>query len=245
MTVACSKCGAPLEPEDGASSVRCQYCGTLTTIERAPPPQQVVIVNAPPPQVTFGGSGPDVTSVAVKTAATTTGCSAVMSLVIGGFVMVVVAVAVLVPLMSAGVVGSMPGLGWDGSTPLVCSGNDHTSASDVTARLAGEVAIEAGGNCHVELEGVDLDADQVLWVSGNAHVTVRNSTLRTRQPIRVEGNGDVELRNSTVISDGPAFDLSANGRVDARGGQIQYVGQPYVGRANRFEAGTTPLVPRP
>ncbi|MCA9609512.1 MAG: hypothetical protein KC619_28130 [Myxococcales bacterium] len=239
MTVACSKCGAPLEPPPGADSVRCQYCGTLTTIERAaPPPPQVVIVHAP--GASFGAPSHDVAAAAVKTS----GCGALMSVAIAGFVMLVVGVAVIVPLVSTGVVGSVPGLGWDGSAPLVCSGNGHESASGVTAQMPGEVAVEAGGNCQVELEGVDLDADQVLTVGGNAHVTVRDGTLRTREPIRVDGNGHLELRNTIVISDGPAFELGANGRVDARGGQIQYVGQPYIGRPNRFEARTTQLVPR-
>jgi len=235
MTIACSKCGAPLEPAVGAASVRCQYCGATTQVPQQPHPQQMpqVVVHhhhhgptpqplaTPPPQ-----QQPLPYRSAPGMARSGAGCGGLLSLAITGFVFIVVGVSVFIPLFASGVLSEswIPGLGWDGSEPLLCEGIDHQSASDVTANLPTEVALEADGNCTLDLDNLNLTADQILIAGGNAHVTISDSTLRTGRPIELGGNSRLTLRNTTLISDGAAIQLESNGRVDLRGGRVEHAG---------------------
>jgi len=233
MSIACSKCGAPLEPPAGAASVRCQYCGASTQVPQQAHPQQMpqVVVHhhhhpSTPQPTPMPQNLPYRAAPGMSSSTSGAGCGGLLSLAITGFVFVIVGVSVVVPLFASGVLSEswVPGLGWDGSEPLICEGIEHSSASDVTANLPAEVALEADGNCTLELEDVNLTADQILIAGGNAHVTISDSTLRTRQPIDLGGNSRLTLRNTTLISDGAAVRLESNGRVDLRGGRVEHTG---------------------
>jgi hypothetical protein len=89
--------------------------------------------------------------------------------------------------------GSSADTEWDGSSTFKCKGNDRVTLSDVSATVEG-VGIDAGANCTLVLNNVDVDAETALRVRGNATVTMTGGSLSgSKHAVNVSGNGTVVL----------------------------------------------------
>ena len=60
---------------------------------------------------------------------------------------------------------------WDGKSTFVCPSGAPVTLSGVTADVKG-TAIDAGGNCKLTLEDMDITGDIAIEAGGNAQVTV-------------------------------------------------------------------------
>ncbi len=201
----------------------CSYCGqsnqvrsmkTLHAINPAgwAPPQ----VWTPPPQIS---SQPlHYHAPPVARGSSCMGC--VISCVIFSIVLGVVAI----PLYQNGLLSFLPipGLGWDGSQPFRCGGNDSVRISGVHANLPRATAITIEANCEVEIIDSEITAWEGIRADGNRRVLIRNSTIRASGVgIRAGGNKEIELDNSTVIAEGYGVEADGIARVTVSGGRLE------------------------
>jgi hypothetical protein len=88
---------------------------------------------------------------------------------------------------------------WDGSSTFSCAGNDNVALSGVTATFKSGDAIDASGNCHVTLTGMNLTAPTVISASGNAVVVVTGGAITgSSAAIDAEGNSKVTVVGAKV-----------------------------------------------
>jgi hypothetical protein len=101
---------------------------------------------------------------------------------------------------------------WDGSTPLICNGNQMVSVSGVHAVFTEGAAITASANCNLTLDSVDITAPTALRTEGNATVTVNAGHLvGGTYALDAAGNSHVTL--SATKLDGPV-NKSRNAKVE-------------------------------
>jgi hypothetical protein len=96
---------------------------------------------------------------------------------------------------------SLGGLGgWNGSTPLLCGGNDEMQLSGISASFSAGSALNVSGNCHVVCNGCNLKAPVVVTAAGNAQIDLVDCHLEGGDAIVAEGNAQVRIAgNSTVV----------------------------------------------
>jgi len=70
---------------------------------------------------------------------------------------------------------------WDGKATLTCGGNENIRVKGVTANLSSGPAVDAGANCQVLLEDVDITAPIGIAAGGNAKVTMKGGSLTGTQ----------------------------------------------------------------
>lgn len=202
-SIACPNCGAPAQVMPGQGVGSCTFCGRSFQVDAPAPPPSPFAPPPPPPQP-FGPPPIIVVPPAGLYEPSITNTSsfvglrlllgivpAVMALAIAGFVTFSVNRSTGAP--------SALGFGWNGSTPLVCGGNENITVNDVTASFSGGSAINAGGNCHVNCVGCNLSAPVVIAAGGNAEITLVNSKVTGAQAVVAGGNAQVKIvGNSTV-----------------------------------------------
>jgi hypothetical protein len=90
---------------------------------------------------------------------------------------------------------------WNGRTPFACS-TESLKVEGVVANLpnlAGSPAIDAHGNCVLELDAVTLDAPVAIQASGNAHVTLRGGRIHgTTMALTAQDNATIDVLGATV-----------------------------------------------
>ncbi len=88
---------------------------------------------------------------------------------------------------------------WDGKSKFSCGGNDSVRLKGITAKLASGVAIEAGGNCDLVLEGVQLTSPIGIQAGANASVTVNGGSIDASDvSVKALGNATVTLKGTKV-----------------------------------------------
>jgi hypothetical protein len=87
---------------------------------------------------------------------------------------------------------------WDGTGPLVCSGNTALTVSGVTAELSG-TAVVATGNCALTLVNVDLTASTAIEAGGYAVVTMQGGKIHgSTLAVHAVGGAKVTLVRTKV-----------------------------------------------
>jgi hypothetical protein len=127
---------------------------------------------------------------------------------------------------------SLGGLGgWNGSTPLLCGGNDEMQLSGITASFSSGSALNVSGNCHVVCQGCTLRAPLVVTAAGNAQIDLVDCQLEGADAVVAEGNAQVRIAgNSTVV-----------GKI-TQGGNASVTGAP---TATPAAAAAAPAAPKP
>ena len=205
----CPKCGAAVKAEPNAASYTCPYCKHTLQLEVAkpapppgygpppaggygPPPQVIVFHNnsSPTPIVYSGGSGFGAywtfrLIVAVVVISISGGGWLIRRFVRGS--------------TGVGLAGDLGG--WDGTSPLMCGGNDQIDVSGINATFTSGSAILAGGNCHVTCRDCTLKAPVGVEAGGNAQVTIMNGSVPgTDAALSAGGNATINvLGNATVV----------------------------------------------
>jgi hypothetical protein len=88
---------------------------------------------------------------------------------------------------------------WDGKTPFRCGANDKVAIANVKARVSGEPAITASGNCVLTLTNVDVTAPTAIEAAGNAVVTVQGGSLDgSAFAVHAAGGSKVTLTGTKV-----------------------------------------------
>jgi hypothetical protein len=211
--LACPGCGAAVTAPPNATQYQCQYCKHTIQLEApkpaAPPPAAqapaVIVVhhnhNDASPVIYSGGSA------------------------WGTYWTIRLAIFVIVMICSAGgwgfrrwhghgVAADLSGasVGWDGTSPLSCGGNDEYDVSGVTASFTAGQAILASGNCHVTCRDCNLKAPVAVEASGNGNVQLINGVITgTTTSLNATGNGTINVLGNAKVN-GP-FHQSANGTV--------------------------------
>ena len=99
---------------------------------------------------------------------------------------------------------------WDGKSTFTCAGNDSVKLKGVTAKLASGTAIEAGGNCNLVLEGVQITAPNGIQAGGNVVITMTGGSIdATDTAVKAMGGSKVTLSGTKV-----------KGKKDEMGGKI-------------------------
>ena len=70
---------------------------------------------------------------------------------------------------------------WDGKSTFSCGGNQHLKLKGITANLASGTAINAGANCQLDLEDVNITAPVCISAGANAKVTVKGGSVNGSQ----------------------------------------------------------------
>jgi hypothetical protein len=216
MPLKCPQCGADVAAPPGSLHAKCGYCGATVSAPAAPSPYTpgpspfVGPPGAPPPQA-FGPIHPMfVTGPAGDIARLSRGPAwmliipLVVLLAIGGVIFYFVREA------TSSVSSSFGGRTWTGAAPLVCAGNDHITALNLTATFT-DTAISASGNCHLECRNCAVKAAYGIETSGNAHVFFEGGSLEGTSAAAVAGgNSQIDLRGTRVVG---SVSRSGNGRV--------------------------------
>lgn len=226
--VTCPHCGAPPPPgfvvPAGPTGYRCAYCNQTSTLpgsapaaSQAPQPPQtgpIYIVN-------FHGSDDDdddddydhyVPPPVVYRPSRTWIIWVVLVVLFGGG-------GTGVWRYRRGSVGQqilsgMSAQGWDGNSPLVCSGNDDIQLSSIDANLSAGTAIQASGNCKVRCTDCTITAPVAIDATGNAEVVIMNGAVKgTTTLANASGNAHVTIAGNVTAS-GPTTH-SGSGSVTA------------------------------
>jgi hypothetical protein len=219
MLVACSNCGAPLDIEAGQRTAKCRYCkatsrtDALATVAPTtppgwrPPPVWVPPAHAPAESVPLQYSA-DAGKTVAKIILFTT--------ILG------VIPALAFTLSSGTGAASLTAPAWDGSSVLLCSGDDVRSFSNLHAPFVPAAAIVASGNCQVTLTSCDIQAGAPIIASGKARVRLVGGTIRAGDgpAISVSDDAVVVLENGASAQGYIAVVGSQRGTVDARGGSL-------------------------
>lgn len=193
----CPGCGAPLRPGSGVA--RCDYCGRETRVGPDPPPPAQrhepaspafrTDVRPPPAPPRMDWSHHERIFRGARRMAW-------IWALLGIGVAVVAVLPALRMMPGAGVVR---GLTWDGKSTLRCAGNDSLSVEDKVVSLAG-TAVIAGGNCDLTLTRCFITADVAIEAGGNATVHVEGGRIEGRtRSIDAEGNADVKVRGAEIV----------------------------------------------
>ena len=88
---------------------------------------------------------------------------------------------------------------WDGKSAFSCGGNDNVKIDGVTANLPSDTAINAGGNCKLELNNVNITAKDGIQAGANAQVTVKGgSVTATGNAAQALGSAVITFQGTTV-----------------------------------------------
>ena len=108
-------------------------------------------------------------------------------------------------MASAPTSGAKPATGkadtakWDGKKGFTCGGNKHLRIKGVKAKLGSGTAINAGGNCRLELVDVTITAPTAIKAGANAVVTVKGGAVTGKQfAAKALGNSKIEFSGTKV-----------------------------------------------
>lgn len=99
---------------------------------------------------------------------------------------------------------------WDGKTPFTCGGSTDATFDGITASFDSDVAITAGGNCHLVLKNVKLKGTSAVVANGNAHIEIQDSVLTGAPSVAANGNAQVTLASTKLNG---AAKKAGNGKI--------------------------------
>lgn len=251
----CPNCGGPAQVAPGQTTVACTFCGTsFSTAPPAPP------LAPPAPPSPYGASPygppppawgpppqrpiPQIVVVApgqsyqapMAAAASFVGMRLLFGLLPVVIILFVGGIIAFTSMRATRGVGNLGlGLGgWNGSTPLLCGGNDEMQLSGITASFSSGSALNVSGNCHVTCQGCTLRAPVVVAAGGNAQIDLVDCHLEGADAVVAGGNAQVRFAgNSTVV-----------GKI-TQGGNASVTGAPTATAGSPAAAGTAPPRPKP
>jgi hypothetical protein len=95
---------------------------------------------------------------------------------------------------------------WDGKSTFTCGGNDVVKIEKVTSKLTTGSAIDAAGNCKLELQNVNVSAPIAIHAGANAIVTVNGGSVEgTTYAVQALGNAQVKLSGTKVTGKNQAL----------------------------------------
>jgi hypothetical protein len=112
----------------------------------------------------------------------------------------------LPPLLGAPGCGSPAAEEWEAETTFLCTQMEVKRLEGVTRvnDTADLIAVEATGNCQLELVDVDLTSDFGVKANGNSVVTIRGGRIHgNRQTLQVLGNGRIVVEGATIEGPSP------------------------------------------
>lgn len=190
----------------------CTYCGAVVNVSAPAPPPPMQAQMPPPMQVQMPVVLPapmvhvaDPTDPArLKRLIWIIVISTVAPLLVGGIITVIALAGTCAAVGAAGVAASSaPGTfggGWDGSMPLVCSGNQQVTATGVTASFPSGTAVTAMGNCQVTLVQCTISAPMAIVTSGNAQVILQGGSVQGAAfAVNASGNSQVVSQGAQVV----------------------------------------------
>ena len=98
---------------------------------------------------------------------------------------------------------------WDGTSKLECYGSTVMHLKGKQAHVSGE-AIDAAGNCEIEIEDCEITGEPAIRAGGNAKVTLRGGRMEGKTAIWAAGNAEVDIRGTHVVG---KIDRGGNARV--------------------------------
>lgn len=88
---------------------------------------------------------------------------------------------------------------WDGKSEYTCMGNDNVVLDGVTANLTSGTAITLMGNCHLTLKKCHITAPIAIDAGGNSQVTVEGGDVKgTDSAIKAGGLAKVTVNGAKV-----------------------------------------------
>lgn len=88
---------------------------------------------------------------------------------------------------------------WDGKSAFTCGANDSVKLEGITAKIATGEAIQAAGNCHLELVNVQITAPTGIAALGGASVTMKGGSIdSTVAAVSAIGAAQVQLQGTKV-----------------------------------------------
>jgi hypothetical protein len=84
---------------------------------------------------------------------------------------------------------------WDGKKGFTCGGSKHLRIKGVKAKIGSGTAINAGGNCRLELVDVTITAPTAIQAGANAVVTVKGGAV-TGKPVAAKALGKSKIEFS-------------------------------------------------
>lgn len=101
---------------------------------------------------------------------------------------------------SGGAAGGAPkAVAWDGKSGYTCMGSDNVVLDGVTANLTSGTAITLMGNCHLTLKKCHITAPIAIDAGGNSQVTVEGGDLKgTDAAIKAGGLSKVTVNGAKV-----------------------------------------------
>lgn len=195
--LACPNCGAPAQVQPGQTLVTCPYCQRSFELPAAAPPPQIVerVVVVEPAALSPATAG-----VAPRRRAS--GCGLVAFVPLLGMAIAGYAVYHAVN-PTAALPGAVSALvhPWDGSSPLVCGGDQRIEAHDVRAIFATGTAIDAGGDCHVTCTHCTLQAPVAISAGGDAQIVLVDSRVEgSTQAIVAGGDATVKVTGESSVT---------------------------------------------
>jgi hypothetical protein len=191
QSLKCDRCGAYLSmPADpNVLQMECPYC-KYTQLLPDVAQRRAAMQSA---QLMQHGM-----NLASQAANTSRRIGAVVGIVAAVVPLVIIAI-VFSTLYSSGVFGNARTASWNGTGPLICSGNDHVEVTGVVANQPGAQVVIASGNCHLELHNVSITAMTPIVASGNAQVTVTGGALiGYGASVMASGNANVIVSGAAV-----------------------------------------------
>lgn len=88
---------------------------------------------------------------------------------------------------------------WDGKSTFSCGAGDVVKIKGVKADIKSGTAVNAGANCQLELEDVDITAPVGIQVGANAVVTVKGGSVNGKDAAaKALGNGKIIFKGTKV-----------------------------------------------
>ena len=88
---------------------------------------------------------------------------------------------------------------WDGKSPLSCGAGDNLKIKGVKADLAKGPAINAGANCQLQLDDVDITAPIGIQAGGSAVVIVNGGSVNGKEAAaKALGKGKIVFKGTKV-----------------------------------------------
>ena len=212
----CTNCGGPAQVAPGQTMVNCTFCGTSFSVAPAAPPPPAPSpygaspYGAPPawgppppvaPRIVVVAPGQSYGTPVAAAAATFVGMRLLFGL-LPVVIILIVSGSIYFTTMRAtrGMGGGGLGMmGWNGSTPLVCGGNDSYELSGINAGFSSGSVLNVGGNCHVTCRGCNLQAPVVIAAGGNAQIDIIDSHIEGADAVVAGGNAQIRITGSSTV----------------------------------------------
>ncbi len=140
---------------------------------------------------------------------------------LGTVVFVIVMAAVMAYSFSGTVKGMVAVLLWNGSSTLLCGGNQVMKIDGKKVDMT-DTVIMAGGSCKLDLTNVEFKSKQAISCGGDAKVTITGGTFEgSDEAISAGGAARVTIKDATIIGGKEGISIGGEADVQVDGGSIR------------------------